>query len=159
MHRLLSQDILLSGAKWSHHETVSFSRKFPPTTSPKLFPFKNCKSVFFLPRSNGNVKFQIKHCVLLQTLHENRNLERDYNNQWCKKCWKMQLITIQFCDQFWSSCNIWHYLSLLHLATKKPRNLASHQWCRTYAAVSLYLDFCFLQGGFFKWSPQKSSKC
>ena len=80
MHRLLSQDILLSGAKWSHHETVSFSRKFPPTTSPKLFPFKNCKSVFFLPRSNGNVKFQIKHCVLLQTLHENRNLERDYNN-------------------------------------------------------------------------------
>ena len=80
MHRLLSQDILLSGAKWSHHETVSFSRKFPPTTSPKLFPFKNCKSVFFLPRSNGNVKFQIKHCVLLQTLHENRNLKRDYNN-------------------------------------------------------------------------------
>ena len=65
-------------------------------------------------------------------------------SQCCQKCLKMQLIAIQFCDQFWSSCNIWHYLSLLHLATKKPRNLASHQWCRTYAAVSLYLDFCFL---------------
>ena len=123
----------------------AFPANFPRRRHQSCFHSKTAKAYFScqgqmeMSNSRSNIVFFFKLFTKIVIWRGITTM-----SQCCQKSLKMQLIAIQFCDQFWSSCNIWHYLSLLHLATKKPRNLASHQWCRTYAAVSLYLDFCFL---------------